>query len=109
MKKCKCADCKELFVDGRATMDRTYEHTFWVDEKEVSRIMNNNNIPVDRLSFFRKVFNRLLPFSNAPLVAFATVLASSPLIENEDYYIKRMKAEGRIQMPDGSWKPNFNK
>lgn len=37
MKKCKCADCKELFVDGRATMDRTYEHTFWVDEKEVSR------------------------------------------------------------------------
>ena len=22
---------------------------------------------------------------------------------------KRMKAEGRIQMPDGSWKPNFNK
>ena len=64
-------------------------------QKEVSRIINNNNIPVDRLSFFRKIFNRLLPFSNAPLVAFATVLASSPLNENEDYYIKRMKAVGR--------------
>ena len=24
-------------------------------------------------------------------------------------HTRRMKAEGRIQMPDGSWKPNFNK
>ena len=37
MKHCKCSDCKELFVDGRATMDRTYEHIFWLGEKQVSR------------------------------------------------------------------------
>ena len=37
MKKCKCPDCKELFAGGRATMDRTYEHIFWLGEKEVSR------------------------------------------------------------------------
>ena len=37
MKRCKCKECKELFVNDKAIMDRTYEHTFWIDEKEVGR------------------------------------------------------------------------
>ena len=37
MKHCKCKECKVLFADGRATMDRTYEHIFWLGEKQVSR------------------------------------------------------------------------
>ena len=37
MKRCKCSDCRELFANGRAIMDRTYEHIFWLGEKEVGR------------------------------------------------------------------------